>query len=95
MRVFPWKCALRLKVRLCPHVQEFLRKPAVSRVITKISGAETDPAALAPYMLARYDMDDNKVLDKVRSPCGSVGHGGALSQSHCCCNGHSARLSSL
>jgi hypothetical protein len=37
--------------------------------LTKLTGSDTDPAALAPALLARYDIDGNKVLDKVGVMC--------------------------
>ena len=51
-----------LSLALC---QAFLSKPIVSKLLTKLTGSDADPAALAPALLARYDIDGNKVLDKV------------------------------
>lgn len=55
-----------LSLALC---QAFLSKPIVSKLLTKLTGSDTDPAALAPALLARYDIDGNKVLDKVGTMC--------------------------
>lgn len=49
--------------------QAFLRKSAVSRLLIKLTGSDQNPESLAPVLLARYDIDGNKVLDKVLVPC--------------------------
>jgi hypothetical protein len=49
--------------------QAFLRKSAVSRLLIKLTGSDQSPESLAPVLLARYDIDGNKVLDKVLVRC--------------------------
>ena len=49
--------------------QAFLRKSAVSRLLIKLTGSDQNPESLAPVLLARYDIDGNKVLDKVLVRC--------------------------
>jgi hypothetical protein len=61
--------------------QAFLRKSAVSRLLIKLTGSDQNPESLAPVLLARYDIDGNKVLDKVLGRCSTQSptqaHGGA------------------
>ena len=55
-------------------VQAFLRKSAVSRLLIKLTGSDQNLESLAPVLLARYDIDGNKVLDKVRCSTQSPSH---------------------
>ena len=49
-----------------------------------MSGADVDAAKLAPFLLARYDMDGNKVLDKVRSDIAACWTWGRRRSTHRC-----------
>ncbi len=46
--------------------QGFLRDPAVSRLLIKLTGSDQNPLSFATVLLARYDIDGNKVFEKVR-----------------------------
>lgn len=45
--------------------QGFLRDPAVSRLLIKLTGSDQNPLSFATVLLARYDIDGNKVFEKV------------------------------
>ena len=62
----PRPSRLRLHTGIGTIWQGFLRDPAVSRLLIKLTGSDQNPLSFATVLLARYDIDGNKVFEKVR-----------------------------